>query len=420
MVINKKTTLLASACGFFILPISILVKRLWFQHYLTIPEVCILLGILFAVFSGYIFLNIKKYSSKDRLYTKYSQLEVIFNNAPFIIYMKDNSGNIIFANRQFIRSVKLSGKKLTGMNISEIYKNPISEKAVFPDETPVMTERCLELYNGKKHWFKVTQVPVCDTFGELNGIIVFLINTDNERKVEENKTSFVATLTHDLKTPTLAQIKASELLLTGLFGKLNDEQREIITQIKTSCNYMYDLIFTILDTYLYDNGQTKIKPEKFDIVSLVNQTVNELTNLITEKGQTINIHAASKSIYTFADKFQIKRVIVNLLGNAINYGFRNSTIDIDITDKKNNITLNVKNKSQYIPKDRIKDIFAKYKQKANAKYYKTGTGLGLYLSKQIIDAHNGKVYAKSNFNQVCDFGFKLPKKIPSETKTCKK
>ena len=81
--------------------------------------------------------------------------------------------------------------------------------------------------------------------------------------MEERKNTFIATLTHDLKTPTIAQIRALDLLLGEAFGPLVDEQKEMLEQIKSSCKYMYDLIFTILDTYLYDNGLTKINAEKF-------------------------------------------------------------------------------------------------------------------------------------------------------------
>lgn len=410
--------LFASGCVFLAMVLYGFCKLHCFRQ---IPvETAVLSGFILLCFSAVLFYIIHNRNTGGYLHSKISQLDIIFNNAPFIIYIKDCHGNIVLANRQFSQSVKLSRKKLTGMNISEIYKNyiPVTEIPVSAEKTT--TERCLEQYNGTKNWFKITQVPVFDTLCNLSGIIVFLVNIDKDKVLEENKTSFVATLTHDLKTPTLALISASDLLLSGLFGNLNGEQHEIISQIKTSCDYMKSLIFTILDTYLYDSGQAKIKPEKFDMVNLVNQTVSELTNLTMEKGQKINIHSAAKSVYTTADKFQIKRVIVNLLGNAINYGFKNTTIDIDISDRKNDIMLNIKNKSQYIPKDRIKEIFAKYKQKSTSQYSKTGTGLGLYLSKQIIDAHNGKVYAKSSFNQVCDFGFRLPKDIPSEITTCKK
>ena len=251
--------------------------------------------------------------------------------------------------------------------------------------------------------------------GKVIEVIVILVNTDIEKELEGSKTSYIENLTHDLKTPTYAQIRAADLLLSGLFGELSEEQKEIITQIKSSCNYMNDLIFTILDSYHYENGQTKINPEKFDIVKLVRETSNEIYNLLSVKGQQIRIYPDQKEIYVVADKFQIKRVIVNFLGNAITYGFKNSIINISIKNDKTSIKLNIRNKSEYIPEDTLKEIFKKYKHNKNAKYQKAATGLGLYLSKQIIDAHNGNIYAKSDIKQNCDFGFELPKKTSQIT-----
>ena len=111
------------------------------------------------------------------------------------------------------------------------------------------------------------------------------------------------------------------------------------------------------------------------------------------------------------DKFQLKRVIINLLSNAIIYGNKKSNIELKLDEDVNNFSLSVKNKSNYIPEDKINDLYEKFKRKDNIKFQKSGTGLGLYLSKQIIVQHNGNIFAKSDKEeQSCTFGFSLPKK----------
>ena len=97
------------------------------------------------------------------------------------------------------------------------------------------------------------------------------------------------------------------------------------------------------------------------------------------------------------------------MANAASYGFKNSDIEVFITDNEDRLKLEVRNKSKYINKEQMKEIFEKYKHKENSKSMKTSTGLGLYLSKQIIDAHNGKMYAQSDEDQKCIFGFEIPK-----------
>ena len=100
---------------------------------------------------------------------------------------------------------------------------------------------------------------------------------------------------------------------------------------------------------------------------------------------------------------------MNLLGNAITYGFEKSDIIVNISQKENNIIFNVINKGYHISDAKLNEIFEKYKTNENAKFNKASTGLGLYLSKKIITAHRGKIYAQSTENNICTFGFCIPR-----------
>ena len=212
-----------------------------------------------------------------------------------------------------------------------------------------------------------------------------------------------------MKTPTIAQIRALDLFLNEAFGAISEEQKLMLEQIKHSCQYMYDLIFTILDTYIYDNGLTKINPVKFNMQDLINETIRGLSNLLSERNQKLRINVDLVSSNIVADKLQLKRVIINLFSNAITHGFKNSEIEVFVGENDENMKFEIKNKSEYIAEGQMKEIFEKYKHKENSKSMKTSTGLGLYLSKQIIDAHNGRMYAHSDEDQNYVFGFEIPK-----------
>ncbi len=107
------------------------------------------------------------------------------------------------------------------------------------------------------------------------------------------------------------------------------------------------------------------------------------------------------------DRMQIKRVLTNILGNAISYAYDNTQIDVTIRQDENGIGFEAKNESAYINPETMNNLFKKYVSHA-AKFNKVGVGLGLYLSKQIIDAHNGDIYAKSFEDNHNIFGFILP------------
>jgi len=170
---------------------------------------------------------------------------------------------------------------------------------------------------------------------------------------------------------------------------------------------MYEMLSTLLSTYKYENGDYVLNYEKCNIISLTKESVNELDSMLKEKNVTVNISKKGNIFDTDCDRMQIKRVLTNILGNAISYAYNNTQIQIDIKHENNNIRFEATNESAYINPETMNNLFKKYVSHA-AKFNKVGVGLGLYLSKQIIDAHKGGIYAKSFEDNHNLFGFELP------------
>lgn len=228
-----------------------------------------------------------------------------------------------------------------------------------------------------------------------------------EKEAEKHKQSFLATLVHDLKTPTNAQINTLKLLKNGTFGQLTTEQYHMVELTHDSCKYMSDLIGTIMETYNCDYGNIHLQKTEFDISKLIKELCESVKTLAIYNHQQIKF-SMNEDCSIYADKLQIKRVLQNLLSNAITYGFKNTIIEINLITNKNSIEISVKNISRQIPKNELKTIFDKFKKTNFSNFNKAGTGLGLYLSKQIINLHNGKIYAQSFEDGTCIFGFKIP------------
>ena len=337
----------------------------------------------------------------------------IISNLPFYIFLKTLDGKIQVTNQMHAKLFNMNASELEGMNVFNLYKDIDSsikeDKIILQNKKYNISERCVNTINGSLGWCRIVKTPVLDKNGNITSIAVAFVNIDNEKNLQDSKDTFIANITHDLKTPTIAQIRALEMLLENTYGSMTDEQKEIVSQIKESCEYMYSLVRTILETYRFDNGQTKITYSVFDLSKLVTETISEISSLAEEKGQNIIFKSGLLSDFINADEVLIKRVIMNLISNAITYGFKNTDIIVSTNDNDTTMTLQVLNKSKYIPEAELKEVYNKFKTSSNTKFAKAGAGLGLYLSKQIVEAHKGKIFATSNQDNTCIFGFSIPK-----------
>ena len=233
------------------------------------------------------------------------------------------------------------------------------------------------------------------------------INT--ERNLQTQRETFVASLGHDLKNPTIAQIRGLELLLKGEFGVINNEQKELLEMILDSCRYMNSMLATLLATYKNADGIIKLNYSDFSFEDLVQECISEMVYIAKEKGINIVIENKLEQTSFQADKVQLKRVIMNLLSNGIKYAYKNSELKIRIKSNCLTTEFEFENFSPYIPKEKQQAIFAQYVSYADT-HKEIGIGLGLYASKKIIEAHNGKIYVKSFKDERNIFGFTIPSK----------
>ena len=230
-------------------------------------------------------------------------------------------------------------------------------------------------------------------------------------KIKEN---FIVSLVHDLKSPLNAEINILNALLKEEYGKMNDEQKEMLKLLLESCEYLTNLIKNVLDGYRCKNFV--MKSEKLNLLDLIKTVCKGNEYLAGNKGQKIVLNFSGENFNIYGDKLQIERVIFNLFSNAVTYGLKNSIISVDIGQKNNGIHFSISNKSGKIDKKDLKNLFKQFEVGENSKYNPLSTGLGLYVSKKIINSHHGKIYAKLNKDNIYTVGFYLPcakKKITS-------
>lgn len=353
---------------------------------------------------------------KEELKESYFQVEAVVKNIPMIAYITDLNGNYIIGNPQSYKfymegiDPEYTNIQIDMTLINEIHS--IENLQIKNTRETIITEKHLKAIDGSFHWYSWRKVPLINTYGEIKGVIIFIKNIDIIKNVQKQRDNYIATLSHDLKTPTLAQIRTLELFLKGSVGPLNKEQLELVKLMLDSSHYMYSMVETLVYTYKYENGEVILTYEDFNLLHLIEETIKELDELIKHSKVNIKIESKVEEPIINADKSQLKRVIENLISNGVSYGYKNTTLTILINEVRENnipkICVKFINNSPYMNPETINNIFKKYVSHAD-KFNRVGAGLGLYLFKQIIDAHKGNVIVTSSKDDINTFGFVINK-----------
>jgi two-component system sensor histidine kinase/response regulator len=228
------------------------------------------------------------------------------------------------------------------------------------------------------------------------------------KQLQDERDCFIETLTHDLKTPVRSEIKAMELLLKGHFGTLNPSQFEVLEEILNSSNYMFFMLDSILSKYKIDKNKVNLLPTEFSLNELIQDCIKEVRILFENKKQNISICFENKQEKINADYVAIKKTILNLLSNAIKFSPENSNIEIKVFDNAEEVDISFIDNGIGIANNDLKNIF-EYQTKNKKRFKQVGSGLGLYISKKIIEMHGGNIIVQSNQGKGSNFTISLPK-----------
>jgi two-component system NarL family sensor kinase len=171
-----------------------------------------------------------------------------------------------------------------------------------------------------------------------------------------------------------------------------------------------------LVVYKYDASERELCKTEFNFKSLLDQTYSELNPLAeTKKISFVINYEIPDDTKIYADRGEIRRVICNLCGNAINYTNNNGNINVTVKSQDKDLIFTVQDDGNGIPQEDIPNLFKRF-SRGTSKKRSTGTGLGLYLSRQIVEAHNGKIWLESKLNKGSEFSFLLTDVIVTSDK----
>jgi len=242
-------------------------------------------------------------------------------------------------------------------------------------------------------------------------IIAVIITDSFERLAEANrmKSEFVSIVSHQLRSPLSNLRWALELLMSGKIGKIEEKQLEYFTILKENSNRMKELIEDLLIVSRIETAKLLIKKMEFSLEDLVKELIKELTPFALASNVEIKFLNKEDLPKVFADPSQIRLVIENLLDNAIRYIKGIGVVEIKIESQEKNIYFEIRDNGVGIPKEEQKYIFQKFFRSENVLKYQTqGSGLGLYISKAIIEKLGGEIGFKSQGGIGSTFWFTLP------------
>ncbi|MFN7715823.1 MAG: sensor histidine kinase [Pseudanabaenaceae cyanobacterium] len=222
---------------------------------------------------------------------------------------------------------------------------------------------------------------------------------------------FASTLTHDLKTPLLGAIETINAFQQGQFGSVSVSQQKVLATMQRSHQSSLQLLETLLDIYHNDLEGLKLDLVPVDLTFLIEEVANTLGILASNHQVYLKLNYGEsdfrQSLWVQGDILQLQRVINNLLINAINHSRRGDHIEIELASYSNYQLVKIIDKGPGILPQELPYLFERFYQ-GNSNRQAKGTGLGLYLCRQIITAHHGKIWAENRYPQGAIFAFQLP------------
>jgi two-component system NarL family sensor kinase len=224
---------------------------------------------------------------------------------------------------------------------------------------------------------------------------------------------FVSTLTHDLKTPLLGAIETLKAFQVEQFGAVTAAQQRAVAIMIRSHQMTLQLVETLMDVYRNDTEGLQLQLKSVDLVTVAEEVILQLTPLASSRQVHLCLRQGEsdfrQTCWVDADAFQLQRVFNNLVTNAINHSLRGSKVEIIITVQNQGCQVQILDEGQGIHSHELPYLFERFYQGHSDRQAK-GAGLGLYLSRQIIEAHGGKIWAEPRSQRGAMFAFYLPLK----------
>ena len=223
-----------------------------------------------------------------------------------------------------------------------------------------------------------------------------------------HKSQFLANMSHELRTPLNAILGFSQLLRGEVYGDLNEKQEEYLDDILTSAGHLLALINDILDLSKVEAGQIELEVAPFSLREALERGVVMVRERATKDGVRVALEAYPEADIVSGDERRVRQVIFNLLSNAVKFTPQGGTVDVSAVRVNGEVRVSVADTGPGIAREDHDRIFEEFQQTEAGAAQREGTGLGLALSKRLVELHGGRIWVDSELGKGSTFVFTLP------------
>lgn len=291
------------------------------------------------------------------------------------------------------------------------YYYPI-RSIITADEPSMNSWHALQLVqpNGTDRFVNIVVNPITSILGE-GGCIIMFHDVTKEKELEEMKLDFVSIAAHELRTPLTSILGYLSVFIEENQGTLNEDQNLLLNRVQLSARQLGGLVENLLNVSKIERSVLTLSLQETDWYSIVEQTVSDLGFSAEEKRITLTFEEPDQDIPSVTvDIVRIKEVLSNLISNAINYTPPKGKVMVSVEVTPTDVITHIKDTGVGIPEEAIPRLFSKfYRVSSTPEQESKGTGLGLYISKAIVELHHGNIWVESQLDVGSTFSFSLPR-----------
>lgn len=369
----------------------------------------------------------------ENLSSDKSQEEAIFSSIMDGVYAVDSERNLVLFNNAAEEMTGWDEKSALGIkcwtvmklkneqDISVCEKDCPMLQVWNTGENVVRDDLCFVNKSKKNVQISGAYSPIKDLHGKITGGICVFRDVTKQKEVERLRNEFVSTASHELRTPITTLEGYISLASNDKVAKVDDKAKEYLDKAHDAVLNMSNLVKNLLSVTKIEEGKLDTVIEKFEINDLIEQTLNELKPLADKKGIKLEFQKSGTAekgkkslapqIRVIADHSMIKEVLVNLIENGIKFTLKGE-VTINLKSDKDFAIVSIEDTGMGIPKDSQKHIFEKFYRVDNTATREVGgTGLGLYITRSIVETFGGKIWVDSTYKKGAKFIFTIPKTL---------